>query len=65
MNKKRSYRTVDFIVPDDHGKTEGKRDKFFDLAREWEKTMEHESEGDTNCNRRTRYSHLKIGTGTG
>ena len=27
--------------------------------------MEHESDGDTNCNWRTRYSHQRIGTGTG
>ena len=27
--------------------------------------MEHESDGDTNCNRRARYSHPRIGTGTG
>ena len=27
--------------------------------------MEHESDGDTNCNRCTRYSQQRIGTGTG
>ena len=27
--------------------------------------MEHESDGDTNCNWRARYSHQKIGTGIG
>ena len=29
-----------------------------------EKTMEHESDGDTNCNWCTRYSHQRIGTRT-
>ena len=27
--------------------------------------MEHEGDGDTNCNWCTRYSHLRIGTRTG
>ena len=27
--------------------------------------MEHESDGDTNCNWQARYSHEKIGIGTG
>ena len=27
--------------------------------------MEHESDGDTNCNWCTRYSHQRIGKGTG
>ena len=27
--------------------------------------MEHESDGDTSCNWRTRYSHQRSGTGTG
>ena len=29
------------------------------------KTMEYESDGDTNCIQDTRYSHPRIGTGTG
>ena len=29
------------------------------------KTMEHESDGDTNCNWRARYSQQRIGTGSG
>ena len=42
-----------------------KRDKYLDLAGELEKkTMEHESDGDTNCNWHTRYSQKRIGTGT-
>ena len=30
-----------------------------------EKTMGHESDGDTNCNWHARYSHQRIGTETG
>ena len=41
-----------------------KRNKYLDLAREQE-TMEHESDGDTNCNWYTRSSHQRIGTMTG
>ena len=35
------------------------------LAREVKKTMEHENNGYTNCNWHARYSHQRIGTGTG
>ena len=35
------------------------------LAGELKKTMEHESDSDTNCNRCTWYSHQRIGKGTG
>ena len=42
-----------------------KRDKYLDLARELEKTIEHESDGDTNCNWHTRCSHQRIDKGTG
>ena len=34
------------------------------MLENWE-TMEHESDGDTNCNRDAQYSHQRIGTGTG
>ena len=50
------------------GKTERKqkkKDKYLDLARELKKkTMEHESDIDTNSNWFAQYSHQKIGTGT-
>ena len=36
-----------------------------DLARKLKKTMEHESDGNTNCNRCTWYSHQRINKGTG
>ena len=45
---------VDFAVPDDHRvnlKESEKKDKFRDLTRELKKTVEHESEGYTNCKR--------------
>ena len=70
VNKKenRTRRIADLAVPDDHmvklNESE-KRDKYQDLARERKKTMEHEGDGDTNCNLRPRYSHQRIGTGTG
>ena len=41
------------------------RDKYRDLARELKITMEHESDGDTNCNWRNQYSHQMIGSRTG
>ena len=49
--KKRTYRIVDFAVPADHRvklKERKKRDKCQDLATELKKTMEHESDSDTN-----------------
>ena len=57
---------MEFSVSADHKvKRKGKdRDRYLDRAREL-KTMEHESDGDTNCNWRTRYSHQRIDTGTG
>ena len=42
----------------------GKGDKYLDFAREL-KNMQHESDGDTNCNSRTRYYHQMIVTGIG
>ena len=66
FNKKKkeekTYRTVNFSVPDDHRRklTENeKRDKYLDLARELKKTMEHESDNDKNCNRCTRYGYQR------
>ena len=44
---------VDFAIPADHMvklKESEMRDKYLDLARELKKTMEHESDSDTNCN---------------
>ena len=42
-----------FAVSDYHRvklKESEKKDKYLDLARELKKTVEHESDGDTNCN---------------
>ena len=36
-----------------------KRDKYFDLARELKKNMEHESDGDTNCDLCTQNRHQR------
>ena len=44
---------MDFTVPADDRvkqKENEKRDKYLDLARELKKTMEHENDGDTDCN---------------
>ena len=57
-----------FAVLADHRlkvKESEKRDKCQDLARELKKkTMEHESDGDTNCDWCVRYSQQSIGTET-
>ena len=58
---------MDFVVPADDKvnlKEINKRDKYLDLARGLKK-LEHESDGDTNCNWHARYTHQTIGTGTG
>ena len=59
---------MDFVVLADHRvklKERKKEDKYLDLAREMKKTMEHESNGDTNYNWHSQYSHQRIGTVTG
>ena len=60
---------MDFAVPGDHRlklKESEKRDRYQDLARELrKKTMEHESDGDTNYNWGALYSYQKIDKGTG
>ena len=51
---------MDFAFLTDHRiklKESEKRDKYLDFARELKKTMEHESDGDTDCNWCARYSH--------
>ena len=65
--KKKSCRIGNFTVPAGHKvkiKESEKRDKYLDLARE-QKTMEHESDGDTNRCWCTWYNPLRIGNGTG
>ena len=41
-----------------------KRDKYIDLAQELKRNMEHEGDGDTNCNWPARYSHQRVGAET-
>ena len=40
-----------------------KTDKYQDLASEQKKTMEYESDGDTNCNKCTRKNPQRLGKG--
>ena len=59
---------MDFAFLADHRvklKESKKRDKYLDLAKELKKTMEHENDGDTNCDWCTQYNHQRIGTGLG
>ena len=62
----------DFAVPADLRvklKESKKKDKYLDLARglkkKSQKTVEHESDGDTNSNWCSWYSHQRRGTETG
>ena len=53
QQKKRTCKIVDFAILSDHKvklKENEKREKHQDLTRELKKTIEHESNGDTNCN---------------
>ena len=59
---------MNFTVPADHKanlKEGEKKDKYLKPCYRTEKSMEYESDSDTNSNRRTWYSHQKIGKGTG
>ena len=57
---------MDFVVPADHRVKLKENEKSVPTPfSTTEKTKELESDGDTNCNWRTRYSHQRIGTGTG
>ena len=61
--KKRTCRVVSFAVTAYKKvklKEYEKGDSFRDLTREVKKTMEHESDSDTNCGWGTWYSHQKI-----
>ena len=51
-NKKRTFQILDFAVPADYRiklKESKKKDKYLDLARKIEKTMEHDGDNHTNC----------------
>ena len=60
QKNKRICRIVDFTIPADPRvklKESEKKDKYLDLARESKKTVAHESDGYTNCNWCSWYSH--------
>ena len=64
--KMRTCRIVNFAIPADHRvkmKEREKKDKYFYLARELKKPMEHESDDDTNCKLSAGYSHSRINKG--
>ena len=66
--EKRTWKIVGFSVLTDHRvklKEREKKDKYFDLAREWKKTVGHESDVYTNCNWCSWYSYRTINEGTG
>ena len=69
INKtEKTYRIVDFAVPVDRRvnlKESEKNDKYQDFAKELKKIVEHESDGYTNCNWCSWYSHERIGFRTG
>ena len=65
--QKWTYRTVDFAVPADHMvelKEKEQPDNYLDVAKDL-KTYINERDDDTNCNRCDRYSHQRVGSGTG
>ena len=65
--KKRTCKIVDFAVPVDHRielKENEKKDRYIEHTRELKKTVEHESDNYTSCNRYFCYSHQKIIKGT-
>ena len=65
VNKKENLpNSVDFVIPADHrilSKESEKRYKYLYFARELKKTMEHESDGEANCNRCPRNNPQRIG----
>ena len=66
--KKRTCRIVDFAVSANHRvklKENEKKAMYLDLARELNKTVEHESDGSTNCNWCSWYNQQRIGIRTG
>ena len=67
-SKKKNLLSCGHCHPYDHRvkpKESKKRDKYLDLAWELKKTMEHESDRDSNFDWRVRYSHQRTARGTG
>ena len=68
FKKMRSCRIVNFAVSADHSVKLKERERELStntLLEKWKKQLEHETDGVTNCNWRTRYYPQRIGTGTG
>ena len=68
INKKITCRIVNFRVPADHRvklKESEKENKYIDLARELKKTVEHKSNGYTNCRWCSWFSHQRVGARIG
>ena len=66
IEKKKTWRIVHFTVPANHkvkSKESEKKRMYLDQARVLEKTVEHESDGYTNCNWCPWYSHRRIDKG--
>ena len=59
---------MDFAISAEHGvklKEREKKDKYYDFAMKMKKNVEHESDGDTNCNWCSWYSNQRTGRRTG
>ena len=68
QQKNRTCWIMEFAIPADHQvklKESEKRNKYLDLSRKLKKTVEHKGASDTNCEWCARYTHKRIGTGTG
>ena len=66
--KRRTCWIVDFAIPADHRlkiKENEKGDKYYDLARELKKDMEHRSDSDTNCKWYAQNNPQRFGKGAG
>ena len=66
--REKTCRIVDFAVPADYRiklKEIRKRDMYQDQGRKLKKTMEHESDGDTNYKWCAQYNHQRLDTSTG
>ena len=64
-NNNNNSQIVDFVVQADHRvklKENEDRNKYLDPSENW-KTMEHESDGDTNCSWSTWRNYQRIGKG--
>ena len=68
IKTKGTYRIVDFAALVNHRvklKESEKKNKYLDLARELKQTIEHERDDAISCTWCARYTHQRIGTGSG